>query len=131
MESRITSYNVCYTKLLRASAPSVEVVTAGPASARSPSSLSGPRRKKDRDSDSSWRRESWKVTGGRSRSRIATEADLAALAVAPPGRRVTVLVPEAGDVHEDDAARRLATAVAGGDPGVSLRGPVQSRNNFV
>ena len=38
---------------------------------------------------------------------------------------VTVLVPEAGDVHENDAAVRLAAALVGS--GVSLRGPVESR----
>ena len=38
---------------------------------------------------------------------------------------VTVIVLEAGDVHEDEAAIRLAAAVAG--PGLSVRGPVQSR----
>ena len=38
---------------------------------------------------------------------------------------VTVLIPEAGDVHENDAAVRLAAALAG--TGVSLRGPLESR----
>ncbi len=38
---------------------------------------------------------------------------------------VTLLVPEAGDVHEDEAARRLAAAVAG--PGVRATEPVESR----
>ena len=38
---------------------------------------------------------------------------------------VTVLVPEDGDVHENDAATRLAAAMVGS--GVSLRGPVESR----
>ena len=41
------------------------------------------------------------------------------------GPAVTVLVPEAGELHEDDAALRLATAVAG--PGLTVRGPAQSR----
>lgn len=41
------------------------------------------------------------------------------------GRPITVLVPEPGDVHEDDAARRLAAAVAG--PGLVAGAPAQSR----
>jgi molybdenum cofactor cytidylyltransferase len=56
--------------------------------------------------------------------------DLSALAAAGPGRPVTVLVPEPGDVHEDEAAVRLAMAAVGGDPaaaGLALRGPAQSR----
>lgn len=36
---------------------------------------------------------------------------------------------EAGDVHEDEAGRRIAAAVAG--DGVETRGPVQSRYNLV
>ncbi len=53
-----------------------------------------------------------------------------ARSVASPGlaRRegpITLLVPEPGDIHEDEAARRLAAAVAG--PGLSLAGPVESR----
>jgi hypothetical protein len=38
---------------------------------------------------------------------------------------LTVLVPDAADVHEDDAAVRLAALVAGG--GLSRRGPTESR----
>ena len=38
---------------------------------------------------------------------------------------ITLLVLDADDVHEDDAALRLARAVAG--PGVELRGPTSSR----
>jgi molybdopterin biosynthesis enzyme len=60
-----------------------------------------------------------------------TRADLEAIAVGPPGRPVTVLVPGPDDVHEDDAALRLAAAVSGGDPDVILRGPVQSRVDLV
>jgi molybdopterin biosynthesis enzyme len=61
---------------------------------------------------------------------------LAALPVAAPrpgssDGAVTVLVPEVGDVHEDDAALRLAAAVSGGDPGLASRGPVQSRVDLV
>jgi len=54
--------------------------------------------------------------------------DLAALGRAVPlveGRPITVLVPEVGDVHEDEAGRRLAAAVAG--PGVAAGEPSQSR----
>ena len=54
--------------------------------------------------------------------------DLAALAAdtsgLPPGG-VTVAVPEAGDLHEDEAALRLAAAVGG--EGLTRRGPAESR----
>ena len=40
-------------------------------------------------------------------------------------RGLTVLVPEAGDVHEDEAALRLAGLAAGG--GLTRRGPAESR----
>ncbi len=56
--------------------------------------------------------------------RLSTE-DLAALAAAPPGDPVSLLVPDAGELHEDEAALRLAAAVAG--PGLIVRGPAQSR----
>jgi molybdopterin biosynthesis enzyme len=67
-----------------------------------------------------------------SKGRQLSRADLARLAaaeaaVAPDG--VTVLVLERGDVHEDDAALRLAAAVAG--DGLTLRGPSQSRVDLV
>jgi hypothetical protein len=55
--------------------------------------------------------------------------DLTALAAAAPGEPVTVLVIEAGELHEDDAARRLAAAVAG--PGLETRGPNQSRIDLI
>ncbi len=42
---------------------------------------------------------------------------------------VTLLVLEPGDVHEDDAALRLAAAVRG--PGTHLRGPAESRIDLV
>jgi len=61
--------------------------------------------------------------------RLSAE-DLAALAAAPRGGPVTVLVPDTDDVHEDGAALRLAMAAVAGDPaaaGLTLRGPVQSR----
>jgi hypothetical protein len=41
------------------------------------------------------------------------------------GDGIAVLVVEAGDLHEDDAALRLAAAVAG--PGLTTRGPAESR----
>jgi molybdenum cofactor cytidylyltransferase len=48
-----------------------------------------------------------------SKGRRLSPEDLHQLAAAPPGPVVSVLVPEAGDLHEDDAALRLARAVAG------------------
>jgi hypothetical protein len=64
-----------------------------------------------------------------SKGRRLSEADLACLAspsasVSPPGA-VSVLVLEAGDVHEDDAGLRLAALVAG--EGLTVRGPNESR----
>jgi hypothetical protein len=56
--------------------------------------------------------------------RLTTE-DLLALAAADPADPVTVLIAEGSELHEDDAALRLAAAVAG--PGLNVRGPVQSR----
>jgi hypothetical protein len=44
-------------------------------------------------------------------------------------RPVHAVVLEPGDVHEDDAGARLASAVAG--PGLSIRGPSFSRYNLV
>jgi hypothetical protein len=55
--------------------------------------------------------------------------DLLALAAADPGPPVTVLVVEPGELHEDDAAIRLARAVAG--PNLDARGPNQSRLDLV
>ena len=48
-----------------------------------------------------------------------------ATALARPGRPITVLIPDANDIHEDDAARRITKAVAG--PGLVSREPAQSR----
>ena len=50
-------------------------------------------------------------------------------AAADPGEPVSVLVPDPGELHEDDAAVRLATAVAGS--GVTMRGPAESRVDLV
>jgi hypothetical protein len=60
-----------------------------------------------------------------SKGRRLTVEDLHAVAAAPHGPAISVVVPEAGELHEDDAALRLAKAVAG--PGLTLRGPAQSR----
>jgi hypothetical protein len=70
------------------------------------------------------------VSGSRwSKGRRLSADDLAALAAADPGDPVTVLVPEPGELHEDDAALRLAAAVAG--PGLTIRGPAQSRVDLI
>ena len=50
---------------------------------------------------------------------------VAAELAASPGAPLALLVPEAGDLHEDEAATRLAAAVAG--PGLTTRGPAESR----
>ena len=69
------------------------------------------------------------VAGERwAKGRRLSPADLAALGRAVPvveSRPITVLIPEAGDVHEDDAGQRLAAAIAG--PGLRATEPVQSR----
>jgi hypothetical protein len=68
------------------------------------------------------------VGGARwSKGRRLTAADLDALAAGslPLADPVTVLVLEAGDLHEDEAALALAGAAAG--PGLTIRAPVQSR----
>ncbi len=63
------------------------------------------------------------------KGRRLSAADLDTLARAPVGdagtRGTTVLVIEPGELHEDDAAVRLAAAVAG--PGLVARGPAESR----
>ena len=62
------------------------------------------------------------------KGRRLSSSDLAALAAdaaAIPADGVTVLVLEPGDLHEDDAALRLAAAV--GDDSVTVRGPNESR----
>ncbi|MEA2549179.1 MAG: hypothetical protein QOE42_1777 [Chloroflexota bacterium] len=69
------------------------------------------------------------VVGGArwTKGRRLSSADLDAWAADPSlgVGPVTVIVLEAGDLHEDDAALRLADAVAGA--GLTRRGPVQSR----
>jgi Probable molybdopterin binding domain len=70
------------------------------------------------------------VSGSRwSKGRRLSAEDLTALATAEPGDPITVLVPEPGELHEDDAAMRLAAAVAG--PGLTVRGPSQSRVDLI
>jgi hypothetical protein len=70
------------------------------------------------------------ISGARwSKGRRLTGDDLLALAAADPGERVSVLVPDAGELHEDEAALRLAAAVAG--PGLTTRGPAQSRVDLI
>jgi hypothetical protein len=68
-----------------------------------------------------------------SKGRRLSRDDLAALGAADPAMLgvagVPVIVIEAGDLHEDDAARRLAAAVAG--PGLTMRGPAESRVDLV
>ena len=70
------------------------------------------------------------VDGGRwSKGRRLSAADLVRLsspdATVSPSAPVSVLLLEPGDVHEDDAALRLAAAVGGG--GLAIRGPAESR----
>ncbi len=67
-----------------------------------------------------------------SKGRRLSAADLAAVAAAPRtveagdlAGPITVLLLEPGDLHEDEAACRLAEAVGG--PGTTIRGPIQSR----
>ncbi len=64
-----------------------------------------------------------------SKGRRLSAADLAALGQAARGDPVTVLIMEPGELHEDDAAIRLARAVAG--PNLAVRGPNQSRLDLV
>ena len=77
-----------------------------------------------------------------SKGRQLSAADISALAsedtsprprpaAVPDGSRraVSVIVPEVGEVHEDEAAARLAAAVAG--PGLVTSGPVDSRIDLV
>ena len=66
-----------------------------------------------------------------SKGRRLSTADLDAWAADPSlgVGPVTVIVLEAGDLHEDDAALRLAEAVAG--PGLTRRGPSQSRVDLI
>jgi Probable molybdopterin binding domain len=64
-----------------------------------------------------------------SKGRRLTADDLLALAAAEPGPEVSVLIPDVTELHEDEAAIRLADAVAG--VGLTRRGPNQSRVDLV
>src|SRR4029077_14506427 len=75
-----------------------------------------------------------RVGGARwAKGRRLDPADLDALAASDPADvgvdAVTVLVIEPGDLHEDDAALRLAAAVRG--PGLEQRGHNESRVDLV
>ena len=70
------------------------------------------------------------IAGARwTKGRRLSAEDLLAVANADPGDPVSVLVPEAGELHEDEAALRLAASIAG--PGLAVRGPAQSRVDLV
>lgn len=64
-----------------------------------------------------------------SKGRRLSNEDLLALAAEDPGPSVTVLVASGNELHEDEAALRLAKAIAGG--GLDARGPNQSRLDLV
>ena len=71
-----------------------------------------------------------RVGGARwKKGRRLSPDDLLALASAEPGPAVSVIVAEPGELHEDDAALRLARAVVG--PGLDVRGPHESRIDLV
>ncbi|HEY7942363.1 MAG TPA: molybdopterin-binding protein [Candidatus Limnocylindrales bacterium] len=64
------------------------------------------------------------------KGRRLTAADLRAIAAAPDaGGETTVLLPDRGELHEDDAARRLASIVGGA--GLTARAPRESRVDLV
>lgn len=70
------------------------------------------------------------VAGRRwTKGRRLTEDDLLAIADADPGPPITLLILEPSELHEDEAALRLAKAVAG--PELSVRGPNQSRIDLI
>lgn len=71
------------------------------------------------------------VVGGArwSKGRRLSADDLAAIGAGEPGEPVSVIVAEPGELHEDDAAIRLAAAVAG--PNLVTRGPNQSRLDLI
>jgi hypothetical protein len=71
------------------------------------------------------------TVGGKrwSKGKRLTAEDLLALAGEEPGPAVSVLVASGNEVHEDEAALRLAKAIAG--PGLDVRGPNQSRLDLV
>jgi probable molybdopterin binding protein len=70
------------------------------------------------------------VAGQRwAKGRRLSAEDLHALASEEPGPSVSVLLAERGELHEDEAALRLAKAIAG--PNLDVRGPIQSRLDLV
>jgi hypothetical protein len=76
------------------------------------------------------------VVGGErwAKGRRLSAADLAALASGGPTEGVSVVVPGPDELHEDEAALRLAHALVGGDPaaaGLILRGPSESRVDLI
>ncbi len=72
------------------------------------------------------------VAGGRiAKGTRLTPAHLAAIGAAPAGPAARVIVADALDVHEDEAAIRLAAAVTRGRPELVVRGPAQSRVDLV
>ncbi len=64
-----------------------------------------------------------------SKGRRLTGEDLLVVAAAEPADPVSVLVPDSNELHEDEAAVRLAAAVGGS--GLLVRAPVQSRVDLV
>src|SRR5258708_22294970 len=62
------------------------------------------------------------------KGQIVHEAELAALR-SIDRQQVRVIRLGEGDVHEDEAGRRLARGIGG--PGVTLRGPIQRRMNLI
>jgi len=67
-----------------------------------------------------------RIGGARwAKGRRLSADDLAALGAAERGEPFSVIVLEPGELHEDEAALRLAAAVAG--PNLIQRGPTQSR----
>ena len=69
------------------------------------------------------------------KGRRLTAQDLVAIAAQRDAGSVSVLVPGPGDIHEDEAAVRLALAVTGAlgpaEAGLAVRGPVQSRVDLI
>jgi hypothetical protein len=70
------------------------------------------------------------VAGGRlPKGTRLTADDLLAIGSGPPGPDATVLLIDADELHEEEAALRLAAAVRG--PGLEQRGPNESRVDLV
>src|SRR5215216_6579799 len=62
------------------------------------------------------------------KGQVIGEADFPALLNAA-GSSLSLIMPDEGDLHEDEAAMRLAKAAAG--PGVEVTGPVEARARLV